>query len=427
MKEAPPETLNQFAPKSDRAPIRILLIEDNPGDAHLIKVMLMEVGGEAFVLERVERLSQGLERLAEGGIDIVLLDLSLPDSQGLESFAKVHQASSRVPIIVLSGLNDEKMALEAVHGGAQDYLVKGQVDGPLLVRAIRYAIERRHVRAELESVAEELRAKNKQLEADLNMAREIQQIFLPDHYPTFPRTASPQESALRFYHRYIPAAAVSGDFFSVLAISDTLAGVFICDVMGHGLRAALVTAIMRGLIEELMPLAAEPGGFVTEVNRSMIAILKRTDEPLLATAFYLVADVVSGEVQFSSAGHPSPFRVRQKSGTVERFEDYDPKHGPALGLFEKSTYPTCRGPISAGDLLLLFTDGLYEVHGPDNREYGQERLLHAVEKRASLPSPQLIDSVLEDTQRFSEGEEFEDDVCLVGVEVARVGKGGRDA
>src|SRR5205807_5373669 len=137
----------------------------------------------------------------------------------------------------------------------------------------------------------ELRSKNAQLEADFNMAREIQEIFLPHQYPTFPPGVAAHESALRFSHRYLPAAAVGGDFFDIFAITPTTAGIFICDVMGHGMRAALVTAIMRGLVEELMPVAADAGKFLTEINRSLHTILRRTREPFLATAFYIVADV----------------------------------------------------------------------------------------------------------------------------------------
>jgi len=126
--------------------IRVLLIEDNPGDACLIEIMLAEAESGArslrFALERADRLQAGIERLQAGGVEIVLLDLSLPDSRGLETFNRLHAAAPLLPIIVLSGLDDEELAAEAVRQGAQDYLVKGQIHSDLLARAIRYAIER---------------------------------------------------------------------------------------------------------------------------------------------------------------------------------------------------------------------------------------------------------------------------------------------
>jgi phosphoserine phosphatase RsbU/P len=401
--------------------VKLLLIEDNPSDARLIEVMLDHASHGLFEIEHVERLNAGLQRLAQGGINVVLSDLSLPDSEGLDTFARIHAQAPEIPIIVLSGLNDTNLALKAVHEGAQDYLIKGEVDGQLLVRAMRYAIERKQMSQQLAHYADELRAKNAQLEADFNMAREIQEMFLSQQYPTFPHSAAPEESALRFSHRYLPAAAVGGDFFNIFAITDTTAGIFICDVMGHGMRAALITAIMRGLVEELMPVAADPGKFLTEINRSLNAILRRTREPFLATAFYVVADVVSGELRFSSAGHPSPFHVRREAGKVEPIKFWDARHGPALGLFDKSTYPTNRCPIAINDVVLLFTDGLYEVDKETHEEYGQDRLLAAVRARYNLPTERLLDELLQDVQRFSSAKEFEDDVCLVAMEVAKLG------
>jgi len=409
---------------SDPDHVRVLLIEDNPGDARLIQFMLEEAAGGVFELEHVERLEEGLKRLAEGPVGVVLCDLSLPDSRGLGTFAKLHGQAPQVPIIVLSGLNDTTVAVQAVHEGAQDYLIKGQVDGQLLVRAMRYAIERKRMSEQLTRYAEELRSKNAQLEADFNMAREIQEIFLPDQFPSFPHSASPERSALRFHQRYLPAAAVGGDFFDIFPISDTTAGIFICDVMGHGMRAALVTAIMRGLLEELMPAAADAGKFLTEINRSLHAILRRTREPFLATAFYLVVDISNSELRFANAGHPSPFQVRRDAGVVEPLKLRDPRHGPALGLFERSSYPTCHCPTRERDMILLYTDGIFEANNQAHEEYGQERLLATVRQHASLPADQLFDQVLSDVKRFSGTEEFEDDVCLLGVEVLRTERNG---
>lgn len=395
--------------------IRALLIEDNPGDARLIELMLAEADGDVFEVRHAGRLEEGLKMLG-GGIDVVLSDLSLPDSHGLDTFLRLHARAPHVPIIVLSGLNDTAMALRAVHLGAQDYLIKGEVNGQLLSRAMRYAIERKRMSEQLQRYAGELREKNAQLESDFNMAREIQQIFLPDQYPTFPRSVAPGDSALKFSHRYIPAQAVGGDFFDIFSITDSAAGVFICDVMGHGMRAALITAIMRGLIEELMPVAADAGKFLTEINRSLRAILRRTREPFLATAFYAVADAQAGELRFANAGHPSPFRLERSANVVRPLKEYDSRHGPALGLFEKTDYPTCRCPFAPNDLIFLFTDGIYEVTNAGGEEFGQERLLEVVRKRLRMPAEQLFSELLEQVQNFSGSREFEDDVCLVGVE-----------
>ncbi|MDQ3816020.1 MAG: response regulator, partial [Armatimonadota bacterium] len=123
-------------------PIQVLLIEDNPTDVLLIEETLSAVTSAQFEVTHVERLGAALERLGEQRFDAVLLDLGLPDSQGLETFDKLHRQYPQIPIVVLTGLDDETVAVQAVQAGAQDFLVKGQVDSHALARAIRHAIER---------------------------------------------------------------------------------------------------------------------------------------------------------------------------------------------------------------------------------------------------------------------------------------------
>jgi len=128
---------------SSTKPIELLLIEDNPGDALLIEEMLSEVKGFPFTFDHVPRLSEGLERMASGTVGVALLDLSLPDSHGLETVARARAQSPGVPIVVMTGLDDEETGIAAVKMGAQDFLVKRQLDGNLLVRSLRYAVERK--------------------------------------------------------------------------------------------------------------------------------------------------------------------------------------------------------------------------------------------------------------------------------------------
>ena len=123
--------------------IKVLLIEDNPPDAVFIEEMLAEAKDFSFDVEWKERLSIGLERLAKKGVDVVLLDLNLPDSKGFNTFTKTLAQAPEIPIIILTGLDDETLAIRAVRTGAQDYLIKKHVDSSLLVRTIRYAIARR--------------------------------------------------------------------------------------------------------------------------------------------------------------------------------------------------------------------------------------------------------------------------------------------
>jgi PAS domain S-box-containing protein len=284
----------------------------------------------------------------------------------------------------------------------------------------KYAEEQiRRTTTELTRSREELRAKNLVMEDNLRMAREIQLTMLPQQYPTFPDSAAPEQSAFQFVHRYHSAEAVSGDFFAVSALSDDEASVLICDVTGHGIRAALVTAMIRALAEELKPCAGDPGFFLRKLNSDLFNILKTTGSPMLTTAFYFVANWKTGVMRFANAGHPKPLLVRRPDSTVTPLANASGHGQPALGLFDDPPYETTEVKIAPGDFIMLFTDGLYEVQGANEELYSQQRLMLDVKTFIAKPSSQLFDQLLETMRAFSVSHEFEDDVCLVGMDFVR--------
>jgi phosphoserine phosphatase RsbU/P len=271
-------------------------------------------------------------------------------------------------------------------------------------------------RNRLQETTAELEAKNAQLEADLRMAREVQMALLPRDFPTLSHIGSSGYSALTFAHCYRPAEAVGGDFFDVFPLSPTRAGIFICDVMGHGLRAALVTAIIRTLLEELRPMMQNPGRFMSALNLQLRAILERVDEPFIATAFYLTVDTATKETQFANAGHPAPVRVRRNERIVEKILPEGEKPGPGLGLFDEVNYSTSHSAFEQNDCILLFTDGLYEVESPDGEQFGLDAVITSLQAHADLPAEKLFNALLAEACAFSQKQVFDDDVCIVAVE-----------
>jgi len=140
--------------------VEILLIEDNLGDAGLIEEMLEEFADFPYELKNVETLKEGLSLLKERPFNLIMTDLRLPDSDGINTFLDIHAKTSRIPIIILTALNDEKIGIDAVKKGAQDYLVKGQVDGRLLKRSIQYSIERKKAEEKIKSLANIVESSN---------------------------------------------------------------------------------------------------------------------------------------------------------------------------------------------------------------------------------------------------------------------------
>jgi phosphoserine phosphatase RsbU/P len=280
--------------------------------------------------------------------------------------------------------------------------------------------EKKRAAEKLAQLTEELRAKNESLEQDLEMARELQSALLPQRFPNFPHQATEENSAVHFYPFFRPSMIVSGDFFDVFDISDEKAGLFICDVMGHGVRAALVAAIVRSIVVELRPLWTRPGELLIALNRALLEAFRNSDTTLFASACYVVADLAKGQLRYSNAGHPHPLRLaRTLSSSVSTASPLDGgrRSGPVLGIFQGAKYETLSCKLSPHDVVLLFTDGLFEVESLEGQFYDYQRLLRAVGNRTQLPAAELCSSLIADVQRFSANQEFNDDVCLVAMDI----------
>jgi sigma-B regulation protein RsbU (phosphoserine phosphatase) len=132
--------------------LHVLLVEDNAGDARLLREMFSTEKPGSFELTHLLRMSEAMIHLAKGGVDVVLLDLGLPDAHGLDTVRQAHALAPSVPLIVLTGLDDEALAAEAMKEGAQDYLIKGQIENRALPRALRHAIERHRMQTETDLI-----------------------------------------------------------------------------------------------------------------------------------------------------------------------------------------------------------------------------------------------------------------------------------
>jgi sigma-B regulation protein RsbU (phosphoserine phosphatase) len=264
--------------------------------------------------------------------------------------------------------------------------------------------------------AAQLRERNAQLEEDRKLAGEMQLALLPQTCPRFVRPGR-DTAALEFTHRYLPSGFVGGDFFNIVRLSDSVAGVFICDVMGKGVKAALVTAMVRALVEELSREAADPAQFLAVISRDLQAALQALPSPVFVTAFYATLDAATGTLCYASAGHPPALHVQPATGAVTLLAAGNGEVGPVLGLFDGAAYKSATRILAPGDRLLLYTDGTYEAMNAAGEQYGEERLLRSVQRRHREPTAAVLDGLLDDIQQFMAGCEFGDDVCLLAVEV----------
>jgi sigma-B regulation protein RsbU (phosphoserine phosphatase) len=213
---------------------------------------------------------------------------------------------------------------------------------------VQNALLRTNIR-DLVEKEREIQAKNEQTQMDLRMAMELQQALMPVTYPLFPAGATVDTARLRFSHVYLPASLISGDFFLIARVSDSCAGIFICDVMGHGVRSALITSMLRALIEGLGSEAAGPGQLMTCLNTELTNILKQTGTVLFVTAVYCTLDSETGQLRFARAGHPNPLQIRSENNHIEVLSGRSDRGGPALGLLPAAHYNTAAVSLSPGE------------------------------------------------------------------------------
>jgi len=272
------------------------------------------------------------------------------------------------------------------------------------------------VRAKQEAtdLAAELRVKNQAYEEELQLAREIQQTLAGSNFPE----VGDGVSRLRFGARYLPISGMAGDFFEVLRISDDKAGVLICDVMGHGVRSALVVAMLRGLLEKQRRSASDPSAFLTGLNSGLASILDRAGATMFATAFYAVADLGAGVLRYACAGHPGA--VATGSGGVQQLAATRKEKGPGLGLIAKAEYPAGEIPLSGVSRVLLFTDGILEAENEEGEPFLEKRLMETAADCLSETLEEMLDIVLTRVLQYSDGHHFDDDVCLLGMEFVPV-------
>jgi sigma-B regulation protein RsbU (phosphoserine phosphatase) len=263
-------------------------------------------------------------------------------------------------------------------------------------------------------LAAELQEKNEIYEEELMLAREIQQAFATMEFTEL----SADGLRIRFGSRYIPISGLAGDFFEIIPLPGNRAGVLICDVMGHGVRSALIVAMMRGLLEKQRAQATDPGAFLQGLNEGLAAILERAGTTMFATAFYGVIDAAAGLFHFACAGHPGP--VAEFADGARQIATGRSERGPALGLNRLAEYP--QQALSLDDLkrLILFTDGVLEAENRQGEPFFERRLLDIIGSHSGDVLEQLLDDILGSVLAFSETRHFDDDVCLLGIEVAKI-------
>ncbi len=373
----------------------LLLVEDDDGDAFLVSELLLDAGSRVQITRSRSVAEAQLE--LPGSVDCVLLDLGLPDASQLDGLRAVLEAAPHIAVLVLTGLADEHQGTAAVAAGAQDYLVKGTIDGQLLTRAIRYAIERKRADESLRRLyeSEARAAENRRLERGL-----LPQPLLSSH-------------GVRIVTRYRPGrhqSLLGGDFYDVVECADGGLFAVIGDVAGHGPDEAALGVCLRIAWRTLVLAGAAPDTILQAMDAVLVS--ERGSVEVFATVSMVRVDRQHQIATFWMAGHPMPAIIEgDRVSSVP--ED---AAGTALGVIDDGEWTGVDVAVSATSMVMLYTDGLIEGYaGTGARARLGERAMHVVLSqllREHLDHSACADALLREVQSRNGGE-LTDDVALL--------------
>lgn len=378
-------------------PLRVLLVEDDPADAFLVNELLAEVAAPVR-LTVASSLSEVVERklLDELDPDCVLLDLNLPGTTGgLDGLDRLLALSPAAAVCVLTGTDDEHLGVAAVAAGAQDYLVKGRVDGTLLHRAIRYAVERRRAQENLRRLreAEFMAAESARLERGL----------LPR-----PLLDTSELSARPFYRAGRRSGVLGGDFFDVVQRPEGVHAI-IGDVCGHAADHAALGALLRVSWRALV-LAGVPEPEVLPALQQVL-VSERHDPSLFTTA--CTALIAGNQASFRLAGHPAPVLLGRGPQLVPV------ARGLPLGVAGDASWDLTTASLPADWQLLLYTDGLIEGIGPRPPDrLWDSGLLTLLEAATDVTAAELPGLLVAQVEQLNSGP-LADDVAILLLSAGR--------
>ncbi|KAA0085907.1 fused response regulator/phosphatase [Mycolicibacterium sp. P9-64] len=378
----------------------MLLVEDDRGDALLVEELIADANADIRVAW-ARTMADAERELDNGRPDCVLLDLNLPDANGISALDRIAKRADNVPVVVLTGFNDEHFGVQAVASGAQDYLVKGRVEPETLRRALLYAIERK--RAQL--VAVELHASQLVAQENTRLARGLQ--------PTPLLLDDPGVDIVAQYRPRHENATLGGDFYDFVQTPDRTVHVMVGDVAGHGPDAAALGVALRIGWRALTFAGLRGNERMRQLERILLA--ESPAAGIFATAISVALAPNSRRFNVVRAGHPG--MLLHGPNTVEWLE---PPAGPALGL-GGNEWPLSELELPEGHGLVLLTDGVFEGHsGEGNERLGEAGLLELARSLTALSGSEFVTALIDGAEKRAEAHGgLSDDIAVVRVERTR--------
>ena len=373
----------------------ILVVDDTPLNISVITGALKDT-------YRTKVATSGSKALAIASADekpdLILLDVMMPEMDGYEVCLrlKADPMTREIPVIFLTAQTEAEDETRGFQVGAVDYVHKPF--SPAVVKA------RVHTHIVLRETREKLAQQLLAIQKELETARQIQQSILPETVP--------QIDGLDIAARYVPMAAVAGDFYDFIVVDNKHVGILVADVSGHGMPAALIASMLKIALAAQSAHADDPAQVLHGLNQALCGKFQHH----FVTAAYVFVDMKERTLTYAGAGHPP---LLMWSGGSPGVRDVT-ENGLFLGKFDFATYSSVELPLSVGDHGLLYTDGISEANNPEGVEFGNERFRQFLADEKNGSANQLLDGLLKDLACWSargEGEDLDDDITMVAIHV----------
>ena len=382
---------------------RILVVDNEPQNIRLLQIRLQADG---YTVLPANSGQEALEVVQAEAPDLILLDIMMPGMNGFEVCQQIRadESTQFIPVVMVTALAEKEDRIKAIEAGADDFISKPFDSHEVLAR-VRSLVRIKRYHDALEQANRELTMHNERLDKELQMASEIQDSLMPQGITDL--------LGFRIVSHYTPAVVVGGDFFDLWEVERGRLGVFISDVMGHGVSAAFITVFIKTIVEEMIDQTDDPGRLLKELNTRFNKMIS-SQQYMFATAFCAVIDLSNETLHYANAGHPFPFLVQRQRNVCKPIGDQST--GKGLGLLPDSTYQTHHYPFTPSDGLFLYTDGAYELQNSQGEEFTPQGIQDVITQQITQPAPVLVETVLNTTDRFSNGRPKDDDITIVAID-----------
>jgi len=380
---------------------KILLVDDRKENLVALQNVLAEVEAQ-FVWACSG--NEALEKTLEHDFSLILMDVQMPDMDGFETVSILRQDKKNVhiPIIFLSAIYKETTHLiRGVETGGVDFLTKPIIP-EILVGKVKILLEHKRFEQALRTAKETAEAANDRIEKDLDIARQVQLGLYPRVLPAMDGLALAAEIS--------SARQVGGDYYDMIQLNDHELAFWVVDVAGHDIASAFVTGMAKISFTAHVPVYSSLVDILNHVNDDMMKVMK-SDRFL--SAFIAIVNTHTRRLRYAKAGHFSQALYRAEKKELEMLKT----RGMLLGSFDDGLFEEKECPLSVGDKILLYTDGLFENMSPEHEQFGETRLKNLVYQCGHKDAPGILNDILHEQQQFCGGRPPNDDVCLIVVEL----------